>query len=201
MKVLGLCCSSRKGGNSEILLNEALQGARQEGAEIELYSVAGKDIRSCDGCHACMKTGKCLIQDDMQDIFNKIVESKGLIFSVPSYYYGMAGVAKNILDRTTSLNQPNRTMANKVGSVIAVAASLGVADILKDIYFYFVGKQVLPANFVGAYGLEKGDVKNLPNGLKAARDAGRQVVKIAARGFEYPADIRGSAFGYGTWNK
>lgn len=105
------------------------------------------------------------------------------------------------MDRTTALGLPNRNLANKVGSVIAVAASLGVADILKDIYFYYVSRQIIPANFIGSYGLEKGEVKNLENGRKAARDVGRQIVKIAAKGFEYPNDIRGSVFGYGTWNK
>ena len=43
MKILGLCCSQRLGGNSEFLLKEVLQGAQQEGAETELYSVSGKE--------------------------------------------------------------------------------------------------------------------------------------------------------------
>ena len=201
MKILGLCCSSRQGGNTEFLLNEALQGARQEGAEVELYSVSGKNIKPCDGCSACRKAGECHIQDDMQDIYKKLLEAKGIIFGVPSYFYGMAGQAKIIIDRTTALNLPNRNLANKVGSVVAVGGSLGLADILKDIYFYMISKQIIPANFVAGYGLQKGDVKNLENGIKAARDVGRQMVKIAAKGFEYPSDIRASSFGYGTWNK
>jgi multimeric flavodoxin WrbA len=201
MKVLGLCCSSRQGGNTEYLIKEALNGAQQEGAEIEFYSVSGKDIKPCDGCHSCMHTGECHVKDDMQELYKKILESKGIIFGAPSYYYGMASQAKSILDRTTSLSRPGKNMANKVGSVIAVGGSLGLADIMKDIYFYMVSKQMVPANFVAGYGLQKGDVKSLENGIKAARDAGRQIVKIAAQGFEYPADIPGSVFGYGTWNK
>jgi multimeric flavodoxin WrbA len=201
VKILGLCCSQRKGGNTEFLLNEVLQGAWQEGAEIELYSVAGKDIKPCDGCHACMKTGVCHIQDDMQDIFKKMLEADGIVFGTPSYFYSMSGQAKTILDRTTSLNQPGRTLANKVGSVVTVAGGLGLASILKDIYFYMVTKQMLPANFVAAYGLEKGDVTKLQNGIKAARALGRQMVLIAAKKFEYPKDIERSVFAYGTWNK
>ena len=201
MKILGLCCSQRKGGNTEFLVNEVLQGARQEGAEIELYSVAGKDIKPCDGCHACMKTGECHIQDDMQDIFKKMLGADGIIFGAPAYFYGMAGQAKSILDRTTSLNQPGRTLANKVGSVVAVAGSLGLSSILKDIYFFMVAKQMLPANFVAGYGLQKGDTQKLENGIKAARETGRQIVQIAAKKFEYPKDIKRAVFGYGTWNK
>jgi hypothetical protein len=47
MKILGLSCSPRKSGNTAILLEEALSGAQQEGAETELFSVSGKDIRPC----------------------------------------------------------------------------------------------------------------------------------------------------------
>lgn len=201
MKILGLCCSQREGGNTEFLLNEALQGARQEGAEIELYRVSGKEIKPCDGCHACMTTGECHIQDDMQDIYEKMLEADGIIFGTPSYFYGMAGQAKTIIDRTTALGRPGRNLANKVGSVVAVGGSLGLANILKDIYFYMVTKQILPANFVAGYGLQKGDVTQLENGKKAARELGTQMVRIAGMKFEYPKDIQPSVFGYGTWNK
>ena len=201
MKILGLCCSQRKGGNTEFVLKEILQGAKQEGADVELYCISGKDIKPCDGCHTCMKTGICHVKDDVQEIFTKMLESQGIIFGVPSYYYGMPGDAKNIIDRTTSLNVPGRKLANKVGSVVTVGGSLGLASILKDIYLYMISKQMLPANFWAGYGLQKAEVANYENGKKAARDLGRQMVKIASKGFEYPSDIPGSVFGYGTWNK
>jgi len=50
MKILGLSCSPRKKENTMILLGEALNGAKQEGAEVELYSVADKTLKPCDGC-------------------------------------------------------------------------------------------------------------------------------------------------------
>jgi multimeric flavodoxin WrbA len=201
VKILALCCSQRVGGNTEFLLNEVLQGAKQEGAEIELYRTSGKNISPCDACHACMKTGMCHIKDDMQEIYTKILEAKGIIMGAPSYYYSMSGTAKTIIDRSTALNAPGRNMANKVGAVVAVGGSLGLADILKDIYLWYISKQVIPANFLAGYGLQKGDTKSLENGIKAAHDLGRQMVKIAAKGFEYPSDIKGPVFGYGTWNK
>ena len=53
MRILGICCSPRKGGNTEILLREALEGAREAGCETELILVAGKKIAACDGCNSC----------------------------------------------------------------------------------------------------------------------------------------------------
>jgi multimeric flavodoxin WrbA len=201
VKILGICCSQRQGGNSELILDTVLRAAQQEGAETELFSVVGKNIQACDGCGACRKTGECHIQDDMQGLYVKMLEANGIIFGVPSYYYGMAGQAKDIIDRTNCLGRPGRSLANKVGSVVAVGGSLGLADILKDIYFYMVTRQMIPANFVAAYGLEKGDAAKLANGLKAAAEVGQQMVKIARLNFKYPGEIKGSMFGYGTWNK
>ena len=99
MKILGLLCSPRKEGNTEVLLTEALQGAQQEGAEIELYSVLGKNIQPCDGCRACNKTAECHIQDDMQELYKKLLEADGIIYAVPVYFYSLTAQAKAIIDR------------------------------------------------------------------------------------------------------
>jgi multimeric flavodoxin WrbA len=196
MKILGLSCSPRKRGNTMILLEEALQGAKQEGAEVELYSIAGKTIEPCDGCRACDKTGRCHIKDDMQGLYEKLLESDGIIFGTPVYFYSMTAQAKAIIDRTIAFSQPERSLANKVGGVIAVAGSQGTTDALKDLYFYMVTRQILPANFVAAYPV--GDLRKMGKCLKAAKDLGRQVVQIAAMKFKYPAEFPRPVFAYGT---
>ena len=126
MKILGLSCSPRKQGNTEILLGEALNGAQQEGAGVELYSVSGKDIKPCDGCGVCNKTGECHIKDDMHVLYDKLLEADGIIFGSPIYFYSITAQAKAILDRTIALNRPERSLANKVGAVIVTGGSLGL---------------------------------------------------------------------------
>jgi multimeric flavodoxin WrbA len=201
MKILALSFSPRKGGNTETLLNEALKGARQEGAGIELYSTIDKDIKACDSCGTCQKAGKCHIQDDMQDLYDKLLEADGIIFGTPIYFYNMTAQAKTVIDRTLALGGPERSMSNKVGGVIAVAGSLGLIDAVKDLYFYMVTRQMLPANFVAAYGVSRGDVANMEKTMKAALDLGRQIVKIAGKKFEYPVDIPPVHIAYGTHTK
>ena len=71
-------------------------------------------------------------------------------------------------------------------------------DALKDFYFYFVTRQILPANYVAAYGGAEGEVKNLEKCMQACHDLGRQMVLIAAQNFQYPKDIGRSGFAYGT---
>ena len=201
MKILGLSCSPRKRGNTVMILSEALKGAQQEGAETELYSVSGKDFKPCDSCRTCFKTGQCHIKDDMQELYDKMLSADGIIIGVPAYFYSMAAQAKIVIDRLVALNSPERSLANKVGGVIAVGGSLGLANILKDVYFFMISQQMIPANFVAAYALNEGDVKDLANGLKAAYEQGQQMVQVAMRGFRYPSQFRKSVFGYGTWCK
>ena len=106
MKILGLSCSPHIQGNTVTLLNEALKGAQAEGAEVELFSVAGKTIQPCQACQSCFKTGECKIQDDMQPLYEKLLESDGIIFGTPVYFWDVTAQTKAVIDRTFALATP-----------------------------------------------------------------------------------------------
>jgi multimeric flavodoxin WrbA len=201
MKILALSCSPRKQGNTVILLGEALKGAQAEGAEVELYSVVGKNIEPCDGCGDCWETGECHIKDDMQELYQKLLAADGIIFGTPVYFYSVTAQAKAIIDRTITLGRPDRSLANKVGGVVAVAGSLGLVDAVKDLYFYIVTRRMLPANFVAAYAGPEGDVRKLKKCMKEAYDLGRQMVQLAAKKFKYPTEFITPHIAYGTHTK
>jgi multimeric flavodoxin WrbA len=198
MKILAVSCSPRKKGNTATLLAEALKGAQQEGAEVELYSVSGKTIKPCDGCGTCNDTGKCHIQDDMQELYPKMVEADGIIFGTPIYFYNMASQAKTIIDRTMVTGHPDMSLANKVGGIVAVAGSFGLSSAVKDLYLYIINRRMLPASYVAAYA---GDVRTLEKGMKAAFDLGRQMVRLVDMNFKYPADIIVPSIAFGTHTK
>ncbi len=202
MKILGISCSPRRQGNTEILLNEALQGAQQDRAEVELYSIEGKNIAPCDACDACRKTGECHIKDDMQDLYKKMLEANGIIFGTPIYLYNMAAQCKIVMDRAFALSVPNRNqLANKVGGIVVVCGSFGGISAVKDLYFYIITRRMLPANYVAAYGGAKGEVKSMEQCMKAARDLGRQMVALSAMNFKYPSEFMGRTIAYGTHTK
>ncbi len=198
MKILALSFSPRKTGNTEILLGEALKGAQREGAETELIRISESVIQPCDGCRACWDSGECHIQDDMQHFYRKLLEADGIIFGTPVYFYSMAGQTKVFIDRTCALTRPDRNLANKVGGIVVVAGSLGLVDTLKDIYFYFITRQILPANYVAAYAGDKGEVHNLPKCMTAAKELGNQMAQIIDKKFTYPPDIKRSGIAFGT---
>lgn len=198
MKILGLSGSPRIKGNTVILLEEALKGAEKEGAEIDLVSVSGKDLRGCDGCNACFAKGECHIEDDMHIIHEKMLAADGIILGTPIYVYGMTAQMKAVIDRTYGLHGPEKSMTNKVGGAVVVAGSLGLIDSLKDFYFFFAVNRMLPANFVGAYATEKGNAASLVNGMKASFDLGREMVQLVNKKFEYPPEFHFNFFAYGT---
>ena len=198
MKILGISTSPRKNGNTELMVQEVLKGAGQEGAETELFSVAGKKLQPCLGCYACAGKGVCQVEDDMQQVHEKMIEADGILFGVPVYFYTMHAYAKIIMDRTFCLNTPEKTLANKVGGVVGIAGSVGITDILKDFYFFFAVRQMLAANFVAAYATNKGDITQREQGMKAAGNLGRQMVQLAAKEFKYPAEFSSNFFAFGT---
>lgn len=198
MKILAVSCSPRKKGNTVSLLEETLRGAAESGANIELFSVSGKNIRGCDGCYSCLTEGDCHIQDDMQPLYEKLIGADGIVFGSPIYFYGMTAQAKTIMDRTFALNKPGKSLANKVAGVIVVAGSLGLIDVLKDFYFFTTIKRMLPANFVAAYATEKRDAKKLEKGMNAAFKLGKEIVQLVDKKFEFPNEFPRNFFAFGT---
>jgi len=179
-------------------LEETLKGAAENGAETELFSVSGKNIRGCDSCYSCYATGECHIKDDMQPLYEKLIEADGIVFGSPVHMYGMTAQAKAIMDRTFALNRPGKTLANKVGGEIVVAGSIGLIDALKDYYFFFTVQRMLPANFVAAYATVKGDAIKLKKGMKAAFRLGKEIVQLVDKKFEFPKGFPRNFHGFGT---
>ena len=185
MKVLGILCSLRKGGNTDILMQEALDGARDCGAEAELLTIWDKDIKPCDGCFSCAKTGKCRIKDDMQEIYPKLLDADGIIWGTPVYFYDVAAQAKILIDRSYVLYIGCK-LANKVGGVISVASSLGHSGVWNLFNAYFSVNHMFSADFVHGYAREKGDIRKDRHAMKAAGELGRQVALMVEQKLRYP---------------
>jgi multimeric flavodoxin WrbA len=99
MKILGICSSPRVEGNTNYYLNLALEEARIKGADTEIINLAGKKISGCQGCYGCVEAKKCVINDDFQEIFEKIVEADGILLASPVYHSSITPELKSVLDR------------------------------------------------------------------------------------------------------
>ena len=79
-RVLGIVGSPRRGGNTEILVGEALRGAEEAGALTEKVILSRLDIGPCQACDACGKAGQCVQQDDMPALLEKMEKSHMIEF-------------------------------------------------------------------------------------------------------------------------
>jgi len=122
MKVLGICGSQRKGGNSEILLKAALAKAREKGAETEFIGLYDEEIQFCDGCCDCDTRGVCRLNDDMEWIIEKMSAVDAVIFATPTYFGDVSGSMKNFLDRLNPVGVGRKLRGKKV-CIIAVGAA------------------------------------------------------------------------------
>lgn len=102
-RVLILSASPRKGGNSDTLCNQLMEGAQQAGHQVEKIFLKEKKINYCTGCGACYNRGNgCSQKDDMENMLNKMIDADVIIMATPVYFYTMNGQMKTFIDRTCS---------------------------------------------------------------------------------------------------
>ncbi len=186
MLILGLAGSPRRGGNSEILLDEAMWGAKEAGAETEKIVLSSLCVQPCISCGACEKTGECAVRDDMQEIYSRLEAAGGIILASPIYFYSVSGFAKAVIDRAQAmwsrryvLKDPEAPKGKK-GAFIGVGATRGEkvfeGACLTVKYFYdAVGAgydRELLVKGVDA----KGAIRDYPQYLRQARELGRLLV-------------------------
>lgn len=183
MKILGIVCSPRKEGNTEILVREALKGASEVGGETELITVADKNIAPCDGCDACQENGICKLKDDMQAIYQQLESVDGVIFGTPVYFINVSAQAKAVMDRTYALLR-SRGLRGKVAAALVAARRVGAGQVLSLLYSFFtIHRMVIAGGGIG-YGRKKGEVREGVGGsptlsaLEEARAVGKSVVRM-----------------------
>ena len=102
-KVLILSGSPRKRGNSDTLCDEFMRGALSAGNEVEKIRVADKNISPCKGCYFCAKNGgRCVMNDGMAEILQKIIDCDVLVLASPVYFYSVSAQLKAVIDRTVA---------------------------------------------------------------------------------------------------
>jgi multimeric flavodoxin WrbA len=195
MKVLGLFGSPRKDGNTDLLLEEALRGAEVEGAEVERIHLGDVNIIPCKECLKCFQNGQCILLDDMQHIYPKLLEADIIIFASPIFFYGITAWAKALVDRCQALwarkyvlqdRSLGKEGKRKKGFFISVGGTKGQrvfeGAILTVKYFF----DVLNADYAGELvfrGIDaQGDILKQPEAMQQAFEAGRRLVSDLKKG-------------------
>jgi len=179
LKIMGIVCSPRKEGNTEILINEALKEAQKNGANTELIRIADMTISPCDGCESCHQDGECRIKDDAQELYRKLLEAYSIILGSPVYFWSISSQAKTFIDRTYALRYPFHRLNNKACGGIVVAGRKGCTGALETINMFFLGQDMIPIGLgIAGYSNEKGEVIKDTRAMNGAKSLGKQITKL-----------------------
>ena len=190
MKILGILGSSRPEGNTEILLDIALDKARSQGEEASKICLRDLTIGPCDGCNGCFSTGECIIDDDMQQVYAGIREADGIIWASPVYYWSMSGLTKMAMDRTYALNFPTLQQAGKIGGLIFVAGIRGCLSAANPFHMYFNYNHMFAAEAAWGYAGAKGDILKDDYAKKMSEEMVLQMQALFNSHLTYPREFR-----------
>ncbi|MEM2942634.1 MAG: flavodoxin family protein [Candidatus Bathyarchaeia archaeon] len=123
MRVLGVVGSPRRGGNTEILVDEVLRAARDAGADVEKILLNELEIKPCraECSDYCKRKGYCKIDDDMLPLYDKLFESDALVLGTPVYWYGPSAQLKAFIDRWYAFSHPKHIHRMKGKRVVLIA--------------------------------------------------------------------------------
>ena len=180
-KILGIMGSPRRNGNTHILMDRIIEGAKDAGADTELVIIADLDIAPCDGCYVCYEQKPCNKEDDMMEIYDKFMEADTIIYGTPLYWYGPTAIMKTFFDRLQYFTAPdNLPIVNGKKAVIAtVYEEEGITPaapllLMYERGFAYMGFELVDTILVPGV-LEKGVIKEKKEDLEKAYKVGKSL--------------------------
>lgn len=178
MKVLMINGSPRVNGNTAVALSEMEKIFCEEGIETETIQVGQLDVRGCRACFACYKTGKCSIDDIVNEIALKLEACDGLVLGSPVFYASANSTLTALLDRLFySTGSMDKRM--KVGAAVAVARRGGTTAAFDQLnkYFTISGMPVAPSQYWNIiHGAKVGEAAEDAEGLQTMRTLARNMI-------------------------
>ena len=176
MKVLVLNGSPRENGNTEIALAEMRKIFDAEGIEVETVQVGKEAVRGCTGCRFCWKNGKCVFDDLVNEVADKLKDADGLVLASPVYYGSANSTLTALLDRLYySVPYP---LTMKVGASVVVARRGGLSATYDQLHKYFglSGMPIATSQYWNSvHGMEKGEAAEDTEGLQTMRTLARNM--------------------------
>ena len=126
MKVLGINGSPRKGGNTDILLDNALKGAQNNGARVEKIILNDLEFSPRQECENMPDDGFCIIEDDMQTIYRKVEEADAIILASPIFFGSLSAQTKMMIDRFQCIWRAKYILGKQVSGKMKTGAFISV---------------------------------------------------------------------------
>jgi multimeric flavodoxin WrbA len=182
MKVVAVNGSTRKDGNTALLIRRVFEELEREGIETELVQLAGKTIKGCVACYKCQKNKdrRCAVEDDdFNGCFEKMAAADGIILASPTYYADVTASIKALMERAGTVSRVNgNLLRRKVGAAVVAVRRGGAIHAFDTLnHFFFIKEMVVPGASYWNVGIgrEPGEVRKDEEGLATMRVLGENM--------------------------
>lgn len=178
MKVLILNGSPRANGNTALAIKEMENVFKAEGVEFETIVVGNKDIRGCIACGKCSESGKCVFDDEVNEIAKKFEEADGLVIASPVYYASANATLMALLARLFYSTHFNKTM--KVGASVVCARRGGCSATFDELnkFFTISGMPVASSQYWNS-------IHGATQGQADSDEEGKRTMRVLARNMTF----------------
>jgi multimeric flavodoxin WrbA len=184
-KTILISGSPKSDGNTAQIMNECAKVIQEQGGEAEVISFAGMSIHSCNACGKCSETGKCDIEDGLNQIIEKIRGAKGLIVGSPVYFGTARGDVMSALQRIGYISmRSDHFLSGLVGGPVAVARRGGQTSSLQEmLMFFLINDMIVPGSTYWnmVFGRLPGEVWKDQEGIDTIRHFAANVANLVQK--------------------
>jgi len=184
-KTILISGSPKSDGNTAQLMNDCAKIIQEQGVEAEVISFAGMSIHSCNACGKCSETGKCDIEDGLNEIIEKIRGAKGLIVASPVYFGTARGDVMSALQRIGYISmRSDHFLSGMVGGPVAVARRGGQTSTLQEmLMFFLINDMIVPGSTYWnmVFGRLPGEVWKDQEGIDTIRHFAANVANLVKK--------------------
>lgn len=135
MKVILVNGSPKEKGCTYTALKEVETALNKNGIETEVFWLGNKPVAGCIGCGSCLKTGKCFVDDKVNEFLEKVPTADGFVFGTPVHFAASSGMLSSFMDRI--FYGRRNLFSNKVGAAIVSCRRGGATAALDEVNKYF----------------------------------------------------------------
>ncbi|MBI4683761.1 MAG: flavodoxin family protein [Nitrospirae bacterium] len=189
MKIIAFLGSPRKDGNTELLLQETIKGINDSGFNAHTFNLNSMKISPCQNCGGCEEEGRCIVQDDMAQIYDAIRNADRIILASPIFFFGLSAQTKAMIDRCQAfwcekylLKKPTPDgRYGRKGLLLLIGGmkkEIGVQCSETTAKAFFRTISVPEHKTLSFLGIDaKGAILKHPTALKKAYEAGKKLVR------------------------
>lgn len=188
MKAIAICGSPRAEGNTEILLQQALDVLAAEGISGELVRLGEKKVEPCVACGGCarLKNRQCAVKtDDFHEVFEKMVDADIIIVGSPVYFGSATPQTMALLDRSGYVSRANGNLfSRKIGGPVVVARRAGQNFTYAQMNYWFTINDMFVAGSTYwniAFGAKKGQVAEDTEGIDTVKRFAENLAWLAKK--------------------